>query len=439
MKQIQILSTTDVHAYTQQGLNQVADFINDSSLLIDNGDFLTGSPHATFHYLQSNPSPFVEVANRLGYDVMIPGNHDLDYGLDWLVTQVQKLEATYICANLFNSEGERIFPPYAIKTVQGVKVGVIGLLTGGYSQIARPEVRHQTLVGDALEAVDQWLDELASQVDLVLVAYHGGFNLDPMTGHRYNYPNLEDQAGEILAAYPQVDGLIAGHQHFTNAGITPTGTSYVQPGTRGRYLGYQSFNIENDGPKQAPGRTSEEEKIDDRPANSSHRKAKPVGSNPLSPGKNTVQKQVTADQAKLVTLQADEAETTDPNYEAWLRTSLQGQDLIDFITHNFQADLYFLDFPENLTYRDLSHYLDVVFPLKSYAFKGWEIKKYSKNLALPASSKDQVNLEAEARDRLDDQKTYQVLATGEINLPQARLVAPHVYNLFDNFILWHKR
>ena len=92
-----------------------------------------------------------------------------------------------------------------------------------------------------------------------------------------------------------------------------------------------------------------------------------------------------------------------------------------------------------MTYRDLSHYLDVVFPLKSYAFKGWEVKKYGKNLALPASSKDQVNLEREARDRLDDQKTYQVLASGEINLPQARLVTPHVYNLFDNFILWHKR
>ncbi|WP_273340290.1 bifunctional metallophosphatase/5'-nucleotidase [Alloiococcus otitis] len=439
MQQIQILSTTDVHAYTQEGLKQVADFINDSSLLIDNGDFLTGSPQATFHFIQTDPNPSVEVANHLGYDIMIPGNHDLDYGLDWLVNQVQKLEASYICANLFDSEGKRVFPPYAIKTVQGVKVGVIGLLTGGYNQIARPEVRQETLVGDALEAVDKWLDELASQVDLVLVAYHGGFSLDPLTGHRYNYPNLEDQAGEILAAYPQIDGLIAGHQHFTNAGITPTGTSYVQPGTRGRYLGYQSFKVELEGGNEVTEKRENKPDPDTIKSSSAYIKSNPTSEDFQTPGKRSSSRKVTADQAKLVTLQADKAKTTDPNYEAWLDTSFQGQDLVNFITQNFQADLYFLDFPKNLTYRDLSHYLDVVFPLKSYAFKGWEVKKYSKNLALPASSKDQVNLEREARDRLDDQKTYQVLASGEINLPQARLVTPHVYNLFDNFILWHKR
>ena len=63
--------------------------------------------------------------NALKYDVVIPGNHDFDYGVDRLMELAEMADFPYICCN-FKKEGKRVFPDHLVKEVCGVKIGFVG-------------------------------------------------------------------------------------------------------------------------------------------------------------------------------------------------------------------------------------------------------------------------------------------------------------------------
>lgn len=239
---LSILSTTDVHGYLHKGLNQVVALKeeNQIDLLIDNGDFLVGSAFATYSRLHYEISPLVTIANEIGYDLMIAGNHDLDYGLPWLQKQVKHLKADYLCANLVDQEGELLFKPYSLVEKQGKTIAVFGLMTYALSQLIPEEYVHQVQVLSPFEALKTYLKKI--EADLIVVAYHGGLTNDPVTGKGWHYPSLEDQAFQLMTEFPQIDALICGHQHFVNAGVNEeTGAALVQPGAFGEYAGFQQF------------------------------------------------------------------------------------------------------------------------------------------------------------------------------------------------------
>ncbi|HLR92768.1 MAG TPA: metallophosphoesterase, partial [Atopostipes sp.] len=99
-----ILATSDIHGYLfptdytdktteiGHGLFKVASVIEeerkktkDALLLIENGDFIQGSPLAQYvkEELQT-PKDLVSALNDLEYDVGIIGNHEFNYGIDYL-------------------------------------------------------------------------------------------------------------------------------------------------------------------------------------------------------------------------------------------------------------------------------------------------------------------------------------------------------------------
>jgi 2',3'-cyclic-nucleotide 2'-phosphodiesterase/3'-nucleotidase len=58
-----------------------------NTLLFDNGDFLQGNPLADYCAelpRPSTPHPLVTIMAELGYDVVGLGNHEFNYGLDFL-------------------------------------------------------------------------------------------------------------------------------------------------------------------------------------------------------------------------------------------------------------------------------------------------------------------------------------------------------------------
>src|SRR5216117_1715284 len=110
---IVIVATTDVHgrvfgwdyvrdAAAPGGLSRAATALETlrarypgTLVLVDAGDLLQGTPFATFYgrYDKRQPQPVVEALNALQYDVVTPGNHDFDFGVDFL--RRAATEATY--------------------------------------------------------------------------------------------------------------------------------------------------------------------------------------------------------------------------------------------------------------------------------------------------------------------------------------------------------
>lgn len=247
-KEINVLTTTDLHGFISnegeppalalQGLK--GKYPN--SLLMDSGDFFVGNQLTTFFCDQMPVSPLVDYAKKVGFDVMVPGNHDFDHGIKYLKEQVSHLNADYVCCNVFNERGELIFSPYAIKEIAGVKVGVIGLLTSRMSMISDFPVTTGVIVKDALPELQKQVADLRNKVDLVLVGYHGGLERDLATQNEINYATGEDETFKLVSQTPGIDGFSCGHQHRVNHGKIKQ-TLVVQGGYRGNYYGHMTFEF----------------------------------------------------------------------------------------------------------------------------------------------------------------------------------------------------
>ena len=378
MTQISIAATTDVHGFLDEGLAALPTVLQDigADLLLDNGDFFVGSSFATFGYDQEAVSPLVSVANELAYDVMIPGNHDLDFGLTWLLRQVVELKVDYICANLKDAQGVDIFPAYTIKTIKGLKVAVIGLMTAAFSQLCPLEVAEEVIVIDPFDALRGVLEHLQPEAcDLVIVCYHGGLTNDPETGATWFYPSSEDQAYQLMESFPEIDSLICGHQHFTNHGLHPNQTALLQVGTRAHFLGHQLFEVEE-------GRTR-------------------LVENRLLP----LQDQTPAYSLTFV----------GTTYQSWLQQSVSLSSIRAWIKSRYPADYYQLDFKAR-TLGEFADELVAPFPLSYYYLPGKEVAHLLDG-DLP----------------LESDRFYSILAiTGR--LPQTRLREGLLLPLFDEII-----
>src|SRR2546421_2438504 len=143
---IVIVATTDIHgrvlgwdyvrdAAAPGGLSRAATAMETlrarypgNLILVDAGDLLQGNPFATFYarYDKRQPQPIVDALNALQYDVVTPGNHDFDFGLDFLRRAATQATYRYVSANVEDSGGAPIFPKTVILPRGAVKVGITG-------------------------------------------------------------------------------------------------------------------------------------------------------------------------------------------------------------------------------------------------------------------------------------------------------------------------
>lgn len=247
-KTINVLTTTDLHGFISNADQQPALSLQGlkekypNSLLMDSGDFFVGNPLTSFFCDQITISPLVQYANKVGFDVMVPGNHDFDHGIKYLIEQVKHLNADYVCCNVFSDQNELIFPPYAIKEIDGIKVGVIGLLTSRMSMISDFPVTAGVVVKDALPELQKQVAALRKKVDLVLVGYHGGLERDLATHNEISYATGEDETFKLVSQTPGIDGFSCGHQHRINHGQIEQ-TLVVQGGYKGNCFGHLTFDF----------------------------------------------------------------------------------------------------------------------------------------------------------------------------------------------------
>jgi S-sulfosulfanyl-L-cysteine sulfohydrolase len=109
-----------------------------NTLVIDGGDCFQGGGVAA----KSEGRAIVPLMNRIGYDLILPGNWEVVYGKENMLKDLGGYRAAKVCANMWHEKqaeycgptpdphadqmGELIFPPYWTTNVAGVKIGFIG-------------------------------------------------------------------------------------------------------------------------------------------------------------------------------------------------------------------------------------------------------------------------------------------------------------------------
>lgn len=224
---IQILGTTDVHGKFMNyeyatvsnvagGFNQISQAVkekkaeNPNTLLLDNGDTIQGNYNNLFttdEFVSNNINPIALALNEIGYDSMVLGNHEFNFGLDILnkvIGQVEAGNTQVLCANLYKGN-ERVYKPYTIKEVDGIKVAIIGVTTNhimkwdgdklqGY-RFTRPD-------DEVRKVIDELKEDNAA--DIYVVSAHVGSENEYGDG---------DSARDIANLCPEVAVILAGHTH----------------------------------------------------------------------------------------------------------------------------------------------------------------------------------------------------------------------------------
>ena len=106
---------------------------------------------------------------KMGVDAITPGNGEFYVGIENLQKQAARVSIPFIHANaLYRNHGNSIFPPYVIKEVNGIKIGILGL---GLVRTWHNSSQKMTL-GDPIEVAKKYAPELSAKVDLLIALTH---------------------------------------------------------------------------------------------------------------------------------------------------------------------------------------------------------------------------------------------------------------------------
>ena len=282
---LRILETTDLHsnmmdfdyykdAPTEKfGLVRTASLINAArqeavnSVLVDNGDLIQGSPLGDYMAAKGlkdgDVHPVYKAMNTLDYAVGNLGNHEFNYGLDYLHKALAGANFPYVNANIIDAKTQKpLFTPFLIKETQvkdkdgkphTLKIGYIGFVPPQIMTWDKANLSGKVTVNDITETARKYVPQMRAQgADLVVVVAHSGLSAEP-------YKALAENSVYYLSQVPGVDAILFGHAHAVFPGKdfatvkgadiaqgTLNGVPAVMPGMWGDHLGIVDLVLNND-------------------------------------------------------------------------------------------------------------------------------------------------------------------------------------------------
>ncbi|PEY84051.1 bifunctional 2',3'-cyclic-nucleotide 2'-phosphodiesterase/3'-nucleotidase [Bacillus thuringiensis] len=274
---LRILETSDIHVnlmnydYYQTktdnkvGLVQTATLVNKAreevknSVLFDDGDALQGTPLGDYvankikdpknRVDPSYTHPLYRVMNLMKYDVISLGNHEFNYGLDYLNKVIEKTDFPVINSNVYKVDhddkeenDENYFKPYHIlkKEVvdeagqkQIVKIGVMGFVPPQIMNWDKANLEGKVKAKDIVATARIMVKKMQNEgADIIVALAHSGVDKS-----EYKEVNKMENASYHLATQvPGVDAVLMGHSH-TEVEDVFNGVPVVMPGVFGSNLG----------------------------------------------------------------------------------------------------------------------------------------------------------------------------------------------------------
>ncbi len=264
-----------------------------NSVLVDNGDVIQGNPMGDYiayeKGLADETHPIIAAMNTLGYEAGTLGNHEFNYGLDFLDAALKGANFPVVSANLVKGElaadplGDTTYiAPYQIiekeltdgaGTKRTIKLGFIGFLPPQIMTWDSTHLAGKVNTRDIVETASAYVPKMRAEgADLVIALAHTGIAADAGSG--------AENAALQLAVVDGVDVVVTGHQHlvFPNSkdfeGLegadiekgTLAGKPAVMAGFWGSHMGLIDLMLEqaDDGKWSIVSHTSEARPISER-------------------------------------------------------------------------------------------------------------------------------------------------------------------------------
>ena len=242
---INILNTGDLRGYivgsdTVIGMDKVASLkahtVN--SLLFDAGDATQGVSYAAL----TRGEDVMFTMNAAGYDGMVLGNHEFDYGFETLLTNVSLASFPVMAANVVFPEREDnrniTIPANILYEVNGHKVGAFGVTTKDTKAETNPEGLKDVEFKDEIETAKEQVEYLKNEgADIIIALAHIG------TGK-----NTSVTSSDLAKAMEGtgLDLIIDGHGK-NSAYMIESGITIVHAGSDGEFVGSIGIDVTDNG------------------------------------------------------------------------------------------------------------------------------------------------------------------------------------------------
>ena len=275
---LRIMETTDLHVHVfpydyygdrpvdTLGLSRTAALIqavrdeSTNSMLLDNGDFLQGNPMGDYIAYERGMSegdshPIINAMNTLGYQASTLGNHEFNYGLNFLLNSVSGANFPVVSANIARemgatpTEDTTLLPPYVIIDHQvtdgagathDIRIGIIGFVPPQVMNWDRRYLEGNVQARDIVNTARAYVPQMREEgADLIIALSHSGIGAA-------EHIEGQENASIPLAAVEGIDAILTGHHHRVfpgpNYADTPgvdaeAGTIMGNPATMGGFWG----------------------------------------------------------------------------------------------------------------------------------------------------------------------------------------------------------
>lgn len=256
---LRIIATTDIHGFLTDfdyykdaptekfGFTRTASLIEQArkevknSVLVDNGDLIQGNPIADYQAAvgakQGKADPAIATLNAMKYEVGTLGNHEFNYGLDYLTGAMKQANHPIINANIVKpGTDEPFFQPYFIQEKaiidthgqkQTIKIGYIGFVPPQVMVWDKANLEGKVEARDIVKTAEKYVPIVKEKgADVVIALAHTGPSDEP-------YKEGAENSAFYLADVKGIDAVIFGHSHrlFPNKEFEKSPNADITKGT----------------------------------------------------------------------------------------------------------------------------------------------------------------------------------------------------------------
>lgn len=282
---LRVLETSDLHTAVMdwdyyrakqdlsQGVVRTASLVRaaraeaPNCLLFDNGDLIQGNPLGDYvarpgGLAAGERHPLVAVLEALGTDAATVGNHEFNFGLDFLERSLAGAKFPFVCANIERADGSDFLPKTVVLertfvdangAAHTLRIGVVGFVTPQIMNWDRSKLEGRLKAFDIVDAAHAVVPDLRARADIVIGLCHAGIGGGPrLVG--------EENAALHLAEAAGLDIVLTGHSHRVFPGPdyaktdhadatrgTLAGVPAAMPGFWGSHLGVLDLDLVRDG------------------------------------------------------------------------------------------------------------------------------------------------------------------------------------------------
>ena len=191
---IDLITTNDIHGVVQDqkayfmnpqyppnivggaGFYKYINNLNDENLIVlDGGNFFQGSNLG----IQDKGKTMIDWMNMLDYDAFVPGQYDFIFGMDNLNKITNNANFEILGSNLNCNNCINNLKPYIIKEVQGIKVGILGIINSEIPELVPSSKLNDATFSFEVESIQEWVPEMKKNgADIIIVLTSSGVPWD---------------------------------------------------------------------------------------------------------------------------------------------------------------------------------------------------------------------------------------------------------------------